>query len=204
MKRRISLGFATSLFLLAACQGGEQPAKAPADEAADSAAPATPSESWPASLTVVGDGYPAAGDACRIIGESAATADYLDDSATLVGCRLSEDAATLGGSIVGTVDGVTLVSVPARKQASAPEAPPAAGGDVITLGNMPAYCRGEVSEMYGTRPVYVKTGPISKTAAGSTIDGTVDKGDEGIKEFRCKFDAGGRFIEVMAMTSDGE
>ncbi len=58
--------------------------------------------------------------------------------------------------------------------------------------------------MYGTRPVYVKTGPISKAATGSTIDGTVDKGDEGIKEFRCKFDAEGHFVEVMAMTSDRE
>lgn len=68
--------------------------------------------SWPASLRVVGDGFPTAGSPCRRIGESAATVDYLDDSATLAGCPTAEQAAALGGRVVGTVDGVTLVSVP--------------------------------------------------------------------------------------------
>jgi hypothetical protein len=67
---------------------------------------------WPASLTVVGDGFPNPGDKCRRIGESAATIDFLDHTATLAGCLSAEDAAKLGGRVVATVDGVTLVSIP--------------------------------------------------------------------------------------------
>lgn len=74
---------------------------------------------WPASLTPFGDGYPAAGNSCRRVGESAATSNYLDDSAMLVGCPglPTEPAAaailsTSKGRVVGEVDGVTLISVP--------------------------------------------------------------------------------------------
>lgn len=89
----------------------------------------------------------------------------------------------------------------AKSAASAP----AGTGSPITPGNMPAYCRGEVSSMFGTRPTYVKTGSLVKAADGSSsISGTVDKGAEGIKRFKCRFDRSGRFIDVMAMTSDGE
>ena len=82
---------------------------------------------------------------------------------------------------------------------------PAASGAAISRGNMPAYCRGEVSSMYGIKPGYVKTGKIVKAKNGSlSISGTVDKGSEGMKKFMCRFDKGGRFIDVMAMTSDGD
>lgn len=75
----------------------------------------------------------------------------------------------------------------------------------ISRGNMPAFCRGEVSGMYGTRPQYVKTGKIVKEKKGGyAINGTVDKGSEGIKKFKCRFDAKQNFIDVMAMTSDGK
>lgn len=58
--------------------------------------------------------------------------------------------------------------------------------------------------MYGTRPNYVRTGPAMANAAGKWIDGTVDQGSRGMKRFRCRFDAHGRFIDVLAMTPDGE
>lgn len=67
---------------------------------------------WPASLPVVGDGFPASGAPCRRIGESAATIDMLDDSAALVGCPTRADADNLGGQFLKEVDGVFLVSVP--------------------------------------------------------------------------------------------
>ena len=71
---------------------------------------------WPATLRVVGDGYPVAGAPCRRIGETAATVDYLDDSADLVGCPASDQAAiaAIGGKSLGQVDGVALISVPRR------------------------------------------------------------------------------------------
>ena len=80
-----------------------------------------------------------------------------------------------------------------------------AAGTPITPGNRKAYCRGEVSGMYGTKPAYVTTGKLMKARDGSiSVSGTVDTGTEGIKKFKCRFDAKGRFIDVMAMTSDGE
>ncbi len=75
----------------------------------------------------------------------------------------------------------------------------------VSRGNMPAYCRGEVSGQYGTKPMYVKTAKPKRAKDGSTtIRGTVDKGSEGIKEFECQFDAKGNLTGVMALTSDGE
>lgn len=87
---------------------------------------------WPDSLSVMGDGYPASGDPCRRLGESAATVNYLDDSAMLVGCPGSADDAaskavmTAGkATVAGEVDGVTLISV-ARAVPVMAEAPPPA------------------------------------------------------------------------------
>jgi len=75
----------------------------------------------------------------------------------------------------------------------------------VAPGNRKAYCRGEVSGMYGTKPTYVTTGKLLKARDGTTsVSGTVDKGTEGIKKFKCRFDAKGRFIDVVAMTPDGE
>jgi hypothetical protein len=94
---------------LAACQKA-----APAADTSEPEAPATTATIWPASLNVLGDGYPAAGDICRRIGESLATADLLDDSAILVGCPTNEPEAiaAIGGRQISAVDGITLISVP--------------------------------------------------------------------------------------------
>lgn len=82
---------------------------------------------------------------------------------------------------------------------------PSAKGQPISAGNRPAYCRGEAAGQYGTRPAYIKTlAPVKAASGAVSIDGTVDKGNEGIKQFRCRFDAQGRFIDVMALTPDGE
>jgi hypothetical protein len=114
-----------------------RPAAPTADDAARKAAAATPQPLpafvWPAGLRVVGDGYPAPGDSCRRLGESEATANYLDDSAVLVGCPGgASDAAAAAilaaghARVVGATDGVTLISV-AQGDANRGMALPAAG-----------------------------------------------------------------------------
>ena len=81
----------------------------------------------------------------------------------------------------------------------------AAANTAVAPGNRQAYCRGEVSGMYDTRPAYVKTGKLLRAKDGSTsVSGTVDKGSEGVKKFKCRFDSQGRFKDVMALTPDGE
>ncbi len=98
---------------LAACGSGETPSSSTSE--ANTEAPAETVEiaaSFPESLRVIGDGYPARGGLCRRLGESAATSDWLDASAILVGCPTESSAKTLGGKIVGKVEGITVVSIP--------------------------------------------------------------------------------------------
>lgn len=77
-------------------------------------------------------------------------------------------------------------------------------GQPVAPGNMAAYCRGEASAQYGVRPAYISTGRLLDARdGGGTVDGAADQGRNGIKRFRCRFDARGRFIDVMALTRDG-
>lgn len=92
-----------------------------------------------------------------------------------------------------------LIAIPAA--ANTPESPSAP----IAPGNRKAYCRGEVAGIYNTRPVYVTTGKLLKGKGGTTsVSGTVDLGNQGVKKFMCKYDAKGRLFDVMSMTPDGE
>jgi hypothetical protein len=110
MRRFRNLPFICVSLLLLSC--GQQAAK-PADTS-EAEAPASTATAWPKALNPFGDGYPQAGDVCRRVGESAATTDFLDDSAVLVGCPATETAAiaALGGKTVATVDGIALISIP--------------------------------------------------------------------------------------------
>ncbi|EXG83031.1 hypothetical protein G570DRAFT_0008 [Sphingomonas jaspsi DSM 18422] len=82
----------------------------------------------PAGLPLFGDGYPSKGDPCRRVGESAATVDFLDDSADLVGCPSAKDAGALSGKVVATIGETILVSVPRKS------APLAASEDALVPG----------------------------------------------------------------------
>lgn len=102
---QVGLVSMAAALLLSGCQQSADEAATPATENTQA--------TWPASLPVFGDGFPNPGDACRRVGESAETVNYLDHTKTLAGCLSADDAAKLGGNVVGMVDGVTLVSVPA-------------------------------------------------------------------------------------------
>lgn len=67
-------------------------------------------------------------------------------------------------------------------------------------------CKGEAAPMYGVQPRNVRmTDAVVRSADGGfQIEGTVDKGVEGVKRLRCIFNADRSFNRVMAMTPDGE
>lgn len=117
--QRTNIGaIATILALPLISCGKVAPAEKPASTS-EVETPATVATIWPSGLNVMGDGYPRRGDPCRRVGESAATVNYLDDSALLIGCpgaSKDEPAAALtkatGGQVVGAVQNVTLISVP--------------------------------------------------------------------------------------------
>lgn len=128
MTRYLSLfpALASAAVLLAGCSSG-----APADTGSDDAAVAGAATAIPASLAPFGDGYPAAGDACRRLGEADATREWLDDTADLVGCPTVDAANALGGRILATVDGISVVSVP---RAATNGAQAGADGDALVPG----------------------------------------------------------------------
>lgn len=71
------------------------------------------------TLPFFGNGYRAEGDQCRRLGESAETANFLDDAADLVGCPESMEnlgvfVTETGAQEVFRQDGYVVYSVPVR------------------------------------------------------------------------------------------
>lgn len=86
--------------------------------AAGAALPLWAETEWPQALRPFGGGFPKQGDPCSKVGETAATAEFLDDSAVLIACPASRSSVlvrrfldTHGGRVVGEVEGFALISV---------------------------------------------------------------------------------------------
>ena len=106
-------------------------------------------------------------------------------------------ALTLAGCSATSDPTVTLPSFEAPKVM-------AAGTSPISPSKQPMFCQDQVAHMYEAEPQNVVTNErVVATDGSTTIDVTVDKGNEGVKAFKCRLDASNRFIDVMAMTSDG-
>ncbi len=65
-------------------------------------------------------------------------------------------------------------------------------------------CQARVSAMYAVRSPRIRMAAIQAGSDGPRIDGTVNKGPEGVKRFRCLFTPARQLRDVMAMTPDGE
>lgn len=163
-------------------------------QTAPSTEPAPPE--WPASLRIVGDGYPNPGDPCRRIGETEATVNFLDDSAALVGCRTGAQAAALGGQTVATVDGITLVSVPEDRTGQSGEGDSqsdakVAGTNYNATAEVP--CKGP-----GTANGACKAG-VTRGPDQIAVDITLPGG----KTRTLLFDGKGKFITHRSAQADG-
>ena len=192
-----------SALALAACGGS--PAE---DDAAGEDASAETLVSIPKSLAPFGEGYPNAGDPCRNLGESAATSNYLDDSAVLVGCPSEASAEALNGNIVGNVEGVRLVSVPmgdanvgmgengpvaSPVQAEAPREIPIRGAN-----SLETRCADKVASTTGAR--VIGTNRIEESEAAIAIFVNVDGAEA---PWRCLAYRDGTVGEVMYTGSEG-
>jgi hypothetical protein len=88
--------------------------------------------------------------------------------------------------------GVTLFSSPAIAKPIAP-------------GNMPAYCRGEASSQFATKPMYIKTQKLVRNKNGSYyVKGTGDLGNQGKKPFQCDFSKKGEFLHFRSLVDEGK
>ena len=77
----------------------------------------------------------------------------------------------------------------------------ATGTSPISPDKQAAFCQDQVAFMYSTEPQYVTTRDRVVAADGSTaIDVTIDKGNEHARTYRCRLDAGSRFVDVVAMS----
>jgi len=87
--------------------------------------------------------------------------------------------------------GVTLFSSPAIAKPIAP-------------GNMPAYCRGEASSQFATKPMYIKTQKLVRNKNGSYyVRGTADLAEHGKKPFQCDFSKKGEFLHFKSLVNEG-
>lgn len=160
--------------------------------------------SFPASLSAFGDGYPDSGDACRRLGESEATADWLDDSADLVGCPTEADAKALGGRIVGNVEGIIIASVPTSGAGEAMESPvPAAEKptpkDIVRgKGGLEEKCLQKVAAQ-GTR--VIGTNRIEESEAAIEIYVNVEGGNA---PWRCLAYRNGTIGDVEFTGDEGQ
>lgn len=192
MRKTVTMaGAGAILAMLAAC-GGAQPS-ASETPAADPAAFA-----WPASLPVVGDGYPGPGAPCRRIGESAATVDFLDDSAALVGCPTADEAAKLGGKVLTTIEGVTLVSVPIDRTAMAGDGD--SQGDALVAGtNYNATAKIACAGYKGAAAGMCDAGVIRNGSDGTTVEVMLPDGTKRA----IFFNPDGSFLSFSTAEADG-
>jgi hypothetical protein len=155
------------------------------------------SGTWPTTLNVVGEGFPNPGDPCRVVGESAATVDFLDHTATLVGCLDAADAGKLGGRTVGTVDGVTLVSVP--RESGTPGDGDGQGDATVAGTAYHATAQIPCSGYQGGPAQMCDAGVVRGTETGTFVEVKLPDGRQRV----IFFNADGSFLSFSTAEADG-
>jgi hypothetical protein len=106
----------------------------------------------------------------------------------LAGCTTSSDTTTPRLTAVGiSPPGETIPRVTAP------------GTTPISPDKQAAFCQDQVAFMYDAKPQFATTRERVVAADGSTtIDVTIDKGNGGGNTYKCRLDAGNRFVDVTA------
>lgn len=63
----------------------------------------------------------------------------------------------------------------------------------VSVGDMPAYCRGEASAAFGGSPQYITTLPAEPDNGMYSVYGNTENEEQ---FFTCTFDADGRFVGI--------
>ncbi len=193
---RASLISVAVALTVSGCQRSTDPGDVAETPTAAAAASST-TTTWPASLRVVGDGFPNAGDPCRVIGESEATANFLDHTATLAGCLSAADAVRLGGRVVATVDGVTLVSVPVA--AALPGDGDGQGDAMVPGTSYHATAQIRCSGYQGAPAGMCDAGVVRGTGTGTYVEVTLPDG----RTRTIFFNSDGSFLSFSTAEADG-
>jgi hypothetical protein len=122
---------------------------------------------WPQALKPFGGGYPKPGSSCSRVAETAATAEFLDDSSVLIACPASRSSVlvrrfldTHGGRVVGEVEGFALISVRIHRGEDGRES--VVGSVAQAAGDIA--CTRHAGERPGRCPI-----AISRKEKGSTV-----------------------------------
>ena len=73
------------------------------------------------------------------------------------------------------------------------------GTTPIRPGLQHAFCQDQVADMFGAKRQNATTGNrVVAADGGTTIEVAVDKGNEGVRSFKCRLDGNNRFVDVVA------
>ena len=107
------------------------------------------------------------------------------------------------GALGAALSGCETAGQPATSTPVSP-ATMMGSGPPVDPGYQPTYCSSEVAQKYTTQPGAVATNaPKRQPGGGVNFSGSVNLGDQGVKQFTCRFDADGRFIDVMSLEDEG-